>query len=178
MKKNVPAGLMSMAEYARHRGCNPSHISRLAAAGVLILRSTPGGRQLVEFARSDRILDDVPDVSEEPPRPEVAGQHPRTGYAEAKLILMIYTAKLARLDFESKEGRLIDADAVKRRIAGHVDLIRDGLAALADRLSGPIALETDSKRVHALMTSELRRELVRLATVVGGGSSTGSPPQA
>ena len=49
------AGLMSQADYARHRKVNRSHISRLAKRGILVMRG-----KLVDVAASDAVLDDKP----------------------------------------------------------------------------------------------------------------------
>lgn len=55
MPKHPSPGLVSQAEYARHRKVNRSYISRLAKAGVLVIRH---GK--VDVAASDAVLDDRP----------------------------------------------------------------------------------------------------------------------
>jgi len=73
--------LLSQAEYARHRGVSRQYISRLAKAGVLVMR---GGK--VDVAASDAVLDDRPEkVSEAATSApgEAGGQ--TTTYAQAKL---------------------------------------------------------------------------------------------
>lgn len=178
MKKENPAGLMTLSDYARHRQCHRSHVSRLAAAGVLIMRTTPAGRKLVDVARSDAILDDVPvDVAEEETTPATAGRQPRTTFAEARTVFMVYSAKLARLSFEEKERKLIAAEDVRQRISEHLAAIRIGLDALADRLTPLLAGERDAKRVRAIMTTEIRTELVRIAAIVGRGANAGGQPE-
>ena len=79
------SGLVSQAEYARYRKVNRSYISRLAKAGVLVMRH---GK--VDVAASDAVLDDRP-VAVEPNEtvpsaqphtaPEMPSQQP-TSYAQ------------------------------------------------------------------------------------------------
>ncbi len=68
---SLSPGLMSQADYARHRNVNRSHINRLAKRGILVLRG-----KLIDVAASDAVLDDKP---VEPVLPEARGnaQTPR-----------------------------------------------------------------------------------------------------
>jgi len=116
MSKKHSAGLMTQAEYARHRKVNRSHVSRLAKRGILILRG-----KLVDVAASDAVLDDRP-VAVEPNETgpsvqpqtaaETAGQQ-LSSYAQARLADMVYRAKLRRLDFEERSGKLLQHDEVE-----------------------------------------------------------------
>src|SRR5581483_10871725 len=70
--------LVTQAEYARHRGKSRQYISRLARAGVLVMR---GGK--VDVAASDAVLDDRPEpVSERVAAAGVAS--PGTTFAQAR----------------------------------------------------------------------------------------------
>ena len=85
--------LMSQARYARHRNKSPQYIGKLAKAGILVMRG-----RMVDAAASDAVLDDKPSE-----RTVLDGQPP-TNYAQAKLVDMVFRAKLRRLEFDTRQG--------------------------------------------------------------------------
>jgi hypothetical protein len=115
--------LMSQSEYARHRGKSKQYISKLAKAGILVMR---GGK--VDVRARDTVLDDRPvNEGNEPPaatpaalpsRPsgEALGQA-GASFGQARMIEMVFRAKLRRLEFETWQGKLIEAEAVRKTIA-------------------------------------------------------------
>lgn len=164
---------MSQAEYARHRRKSRQYISQLAKAGVLVMR---GGK--IDVRASDTVLDDKPvdEVNESPFAPSTAAP-PRTAadslpqaggasFGQARTIEMVFRAKLRRLEFETKQGRLIEAEAVRKTIADAVRSLRDGILGLPDRLATVLAAESDSKKVHVTLKAELSRELEALANAI------------
>ena len=175
--------LMTKTEYAKHRGVSQPYISKLARNGILVMRA---GK--IDVAATDQVLDDkpLPEIEEPPPirtappaprmvppppasNESLGGGAPqRTSYAEARTIRTVFQAKLARLDFEVKEGKLIDAAAVRMRISEHVRTLRDGLLGLPDRLASSLAAETDQRKVHVMLKTEITRELEALAHALGG----------
>jgi len=166
--------LMTKSEYAKHRGVSKPYITKLAKNGVLVLR---GGK--VDVHASDTVLDDKPvdDVDPPPaqaslvgpPRPtaESLGQA-GASFGQARTVEMVFRAKLRRLEFETKQGRLIEAEAVRKTIAEAVRSLRDGILGLPDRLATVLAAESDSKKVHVTLKTELSRELEALANAIGG----------
>ena len=167
--------VMSQAEYARHRRKSRQYISQLAKAGVLVMR---GGK--IDVRASDTVLDDKPvdEVDPPPAQASPAGPAPRpaaeslgqagASFGQARTIEMVFRAKLRRLEFETKQGRLIEAVAVRKTIAEAVRSLRDGILGLPDRLATVLAAESDSKKVHVTLKTELSRELEALANALGG----------
>jgi membrane carboxypeptidase/penicillin-binding protein PbpC len=80
---------------------------------------------------------------------------------------MVFRAKLRRLEFETKQARLIEAEAVRKTVAEAVRTIRDGILGLPDRLATVLAAESDPKKVHVTLRTELSRELEGLAHAIG-----------
>jgi hypothetical protein len=177
MKKHEsPAGMATISAYSRHRGCHRSYVGRLVERGLLPHVVTPRGVKLIDIAKADSILDDMPTTDEL--RGGAGREKQQTAYAQARIIKTVFDAKLARLDFETREGKLIEAEGVRARIQEHLAAIRIGLDALADRLTPLLAGERDAKRVHAIMKTEIRAELVRIAAIVGGSANAGAPSAA
>ena len=147
--------VISQAEYARHRGKSRQYISRLAKAGVLVMRN---GK--VNVGASDAVLDDRPVAVEPidgaPPRGafEAPGQQP-TNFAQARLAEMVYRAKLRRLDYETRSGKLISADEVKAKWFVLGRQIRDKLLAIPAKLSPQLAALGDAREVRELLDAEI-----------------------
>jgi hypothetical protein len=171
---------MSQAQYARHRGKSRQYISKLVSAGVLVMHG-----KLVDVAASDAVLDDRPaggdgDGQDQAPAAPAAGSEPApsarptvdgaqqqpASYAQARLVDLTYRARLRRLEFEKAQGKLIDAEAVRKQLADANRALRDGLLAIPGRLAPTCAAETDQKKVHSLMEQEIKRELERQASAV------------
>ena len=87
---------------------------------------------------------------------------------QARTIEMVFRAKLRRLEFETRQGKLIEAEAVRKAIADAVRSLRGGVLGLPDRLATVLAAESDSKKVHVTLKTELSRELEALANAIGG----------
>jgi hypothetical protein len=139
-------------------------------AGVLIMR---GGK--IDARASDQVLDDkpLPEIDEPPAASSMTtartpedGQQ-RTTYAEARTIRTVFQAKLARLDFDTRQGKLIEAGVWLRISEKHVRALRDGLLGLPDRLASTLAAETDQRKVHVLLRTEITRELEALSRALG-----------
>jgi hypothetical protein len=169
--------VMTQAEYARHRRKSRQYISKLAKAGVLVMR---GGK--IDVRATDMVLDDkpvedvdappavTPAAAPPPPRPaaDVIPQASGASFGQARTIEMVFRAKLRRLEFETKQGRLIEAEAVRKTVADAVRSLRDGILGLPDRLATVLAAESDAKKVHVTLKMELSRELEALANAIGG----------
>ena len=165
--------LMTKSEYAKHRGVSKPYITKLAKNGVLVLRGDK-----VDVRASDTVLDDKPvdDVDPPPAQASPVGAPPRpvaeslgqagASFGQARTIEMVFRAKLRRLEFETKQGRLIEAEAVRKTVADAVRSLRDGILGLPDRLATVLAAESDSKKVHVTLKTELSRELEALANAI------------
>lgn len=170
MVKQSPPGLMTMAEYSRHRKVNRSHITRLAQRGILVMRG-----KLVDVAASDAVLDDRP-VDVEPPqaasppqfRPAADSLGGQTGasFAQARTIEMVFRAKLRKLEYEVRQGKVVEAEVVRKSMANAGRALRDGILALPDRLATVLAAEGDPKNIHVTLKTELSRELEALANAI------------
>ncbi len=145
--------LMSQAEYARHRGKSRQYISRLAKAGVLVMR---GGK--VDAAASDAVLDDRPEpVSERVVMaPAEAASTGATTFAQAKTADMVFKAKLRKMEYDVRIGKLVEAELVKQRWSAIYRLIVDRILAWPNRLAPEVAALTDERQVREVILREAR----------------------
>ena len=136
--------LMTQAQYARHRNKSPQYVGKLAKAGILVMRG-----RMVDAAASDAVLDDKPSERTAPD-----GQPP-TNYAQAKLADMVFRAKLRRLEFDTRQGKLVEAAVVKERWAAILVVIKERVLAVPDKLAPELTALTDERQVR----DHLKREM-------------------
>jgi len=172
-KHEPPPGMATISGYSRHRGVHRSYIGRLVERGLLPHMVTPRGIKLIDIVKSDLILDDMPTTDELHGGADAEKQ--QTTYSQARIVKMVFDAKLSRLAYETAAAKMVDAEGVRARIAEHLDAFRQGFAAMADRLVPIVARESDAKRVHRLLRQEIIGELHRLANLIGGHATIGGP---
>jgi len=80
-------------------------------------------------------------------------------FQQARTAREVYEAKLAQLRYEQESGALINAAKVHAEFAKQVVVVRDRLLQLSDRLTVVVMGETDSRRVRALIDTEVRAAL-------------------
>ncbi len=144
--------LMTQAEYARHRGKSRQYISRLAKAGVLVMR---GGK--VDAPASDAVLDDRPEpVSERVAAAPVETAPTGTTFAQAKTADMVFKARLRKIEYDLKMGKLMETDLFRQRIEAIYVVIRDTVMAWPTRIAPEVAPLTDERQVWDVLMREAR----------------------
>jgi len=136
--------LMTQAEYARHRNKSPQYIGKLYKAGILVMRG-----RMVDATASDAVLDDKPTE-----KTTMDGQAPAS-YAQARLADMVFRAKLRRLEFDTRQGKLVEAAVVKERWAAILVVIKERVLAVPDKLAPELTALTDERQVR----DNLKREM-------------------
>ncbi len=144
--------LMSQAEYARHRAKSRQYISRLAKAGVLVMR---GGK--VDANASDAVLDDRPEpVSERVVSAPAEVTPSGATFAQARTADMVFKAKLRKMEYDQRMGKLVEAELVKQRWSAIYRLIVDRILAWPNRLAPEVAALTDERQVREAILREVR----------------------
>ena len=144
--------LISQAEYARHRGKSRQYISRLAKAGALVMR---GGK--VDAAATDAVLDDRPEpVSERVVTTPVDAAPSVTTFAQAKTADMVFKAKLRKMEYDVRMGKLVEAELVRQRWSTIYRLIVDRVLAWPNRMAPEVAALTDERQVRETILREAR----------------------
>jgi hypothetical protein len=78
-------------------------------------------------------------------------------YAVQRAIREGYMARLARIEYEVKSGKLVEADQVRVKAFNAARRAREMLLGLPDRLSPQLAGENNTFEIHRILTEELRR---------------------
>lgn len=182
---------MGVKEYARHRGVSPAAVRKAASEGRIPRR--PDGKFDVAEAdakwaanttgapkpKRRKAAEPVSEVSDPAPAAWAWGEPvepaPTAGEAEPSLVAdnltfaqaraskETYLARLRKLEYEEKSGRLVDQEAVRRAQFTLLRTIRDRFLELPDRLADDLAAETDPGSIHELLRVEVRAVLEALS---------------
>lgn len=149
--------VLSKSHYARHRGCAPSYITKLIGQGKLAPPALlPDGR--IDVAAADRMLGDAAPalVLATPPAPQPSDQ---PVYAAERARREAAEARLAEIKLATREGAILDAEAVA--VAAEMVFTRalQRLQAGVSDLSIPLATMTDPAAIADRIAAELRRAM-------------------
>lgn len=122
--------LITQAAYAKLRGVSPPYINKLVKQGVIKLK-----KGKVDPDLSDRAIKEYAD----PARAEFrkgrsALDSGENDFAKARTIEKHYKAALAKLEYEEKIGKVVNADEVRARAFERGRKVRDALLNIPDRL--------------------------------------------
>jgi hypothetical protein len=147
---------ISQRAYARRRGVTHRAIQKAIASGRIVVD---------ELGRIDPELADLHwDANSRPTTGQDVcdGTAPKN-YAHARAVREHFRAELARLEYEKRAGKLVDADGVKAAAFNEARHARDQLLALPDRLAPVLAGLDDAGEIHRVLTAEIRLALVELS---------------
>ena len=165
--------LLSAKAYAKHRGVSLAAVLKAISEERIkasVRRKGPGYQ--IDVAQADVEWQQNTDSGQGAPahaknrqdQHDTAGDsEPEDGepitYAQARAQHERFKARLAQLELEQREGKLVEADAVKRESFRTARLVRDALLNLPDRIAAELANETNQFKVHQRLVSEIRRAL-------------------
>lgn len=185
--------LIGIREAARRLGVSDTAVHKAIKAGRVEIasRTEKSGRPLVAWPQVQADWHANSDTShrshvgsrgsprrEADPKPAVAlptsgkleesGAAPPGGgsgpsYAQSRAVREAYQARLAKLEFEERSGKLIDAAEVKARAFRLARGARDALLTMPDRLAPILASSTDVQEVHRLMIEDIERVCKKIA---------------
>ena len=161
------SGLMSQAEYARHRDCSREAVRKAVEAGRI---TTFGDEKRInakladiEWAQNTRAR-----VGSKPPPEGASAVDPRAApqgegvYWESRARREKAEADMAELKLKEQLGELVRAADVRAEVAKRAAAMREALMQLPARLSPVLAAESDTGRVHDQLQAELRLVLEQL----------------
>jgi len=173
--------LVSQRAYARHRGVSLAAVQKAIKLGRI--RTTADGK--IDVEQADRDWERNTNYG----GPVAAGDAIVSGpsYAQSRAVREVYTARLAKLEYEERIGNLVPADQVTiagftkgRTVRDHMMIIPDRVAAqiradLAGALTAacrdlsiPVEIaesalaKIDLDHIHGLLSNEIRTVLVEI----------------
>jgi len=179
--------VVSQRAYARHRGVSLAAVQKAIKQGRI--RTVAEGK--IDVQQADRDWERNTSYGAAP----ATGDAPAAGpsYAQSRAVREVYTARLAKLEYEERIGKLLPADKVTiaaftkgRTARDHMLLVADRIAAqvqadLGTALTGACRqigapseiaeqalTKIDFDHIHALISSEVRTVLVEIAGLPDG----------
>jgi len=167
--------VVSLRAYAKHRGVTLKAVQKAIQSGRI--RTTSDGKIDVDQADADWVRNTGPrqatiatsspaprraQTPAETPRPEPAAAGP-LDYARARAVRENYLARLAKIEFEERSGKLVNRDEVQVAAFNKFRTFRDGMLNIPDRVAAVLAAESDPARVHEILATEIRKALLEFA---------------
>jgi hypothetical protein len=181
--------LMTITEYARHRGCDLKAVQYAVSRG----RITRDQRGFIESDQADQDWEDRTDHSKAryglkrvSSRP-ISSTHSRRdqpfnsearkeldqpfdgsfssppNFAAARAVKEICEAKLRRMDLEERRGNLLPRGAVEKAAFNSFRVLREAILNVPCRVSGQLAAESDPRKVQDLLENEIKQALESFA---------------
>jgi hypothetical protein len=160
--------LVSLRKYAEHRGVSHTAVQKAIKQGRI--HPTPDGKIDVEQADRDWGRNTSPVNA--PKRASKTRTEAATGggptYAQSRAVRELYLARLAKIEFEERSGKLVSRDEVTVAAFTKARTVRDNLLNIPDRVAAMLAAESNPTRAHQILTDEIRQALIELSGDNGG----------
>ncbi|MDP2689896.1 MAG: hypothetical protein Q8P48_07260 [Deltaproteobacteria bacterium] len=166
---------LSYRAYAKRRGVSPEAVSKAVKTG----RITAGPDGKIDPERADREWKENTDQSKPlnsvsgtprhrkpPDSPKIPGGDIEAAsgglpggippYVQSRAIREAYEARIKKLDYEVKKGKLINADEVRVAAFNVARVTRDKLMNIPERLAPLLVGVGDIHEAHKLLGSEIR----------------------
>jgi hypothetical protein len=98
---------------------------------------------------------------------EDSGAFGASQYSKARAVREHYQARLAKLEFEERTGKLVSKDEVQVAAFNKFRQFRDAVLNLPDRLAAMLAAETDAAKAYEILSTEIRKALNEFADANG-----------
>ena len=181
-KTTVP--LVSIRAYAKHRGVSHTAVEKAVKQGRIRIVD---GKIDVEQADRDWNRNSSPVNKPEPTPRAAASAEPLVAgpsFAQSRAVREAYEARLAKLTWEERIKKLINADEVRVSAYNFSRMIRDRILNVPDRVVGAVLAEVraaltgagvdlrlveslNMAKVHGIMLAEMRNILEEFADDLG-----------
>ena len=176
--------LVSIRAYAKHRGVSHTAVEKAVKQGRI---RTVDGKIDVEQADRDWNRNSSPVNKPEPAPRAAASAEPLVAgpsFAQSRAVREAYEARLAKLTWEERIKKLINADEVRVSAYNFSRMIRDRILNVPDRVVGAVLAEVraaltgagvdlrlveglNMAKVHGIMLAEMRNILEEFADELG-----------
>ena len=149
--------LMGQRELARWLECSLGAIQHHLKSGTIFYEPNT---KLFDPTLAKQRLEDL---KREKVDAESENTSKKLDYHQARMLSTLYEARLKKLDYEKKLGKLIDADQVKKEQFKLGRMVRDRILNIPNRVSDQLAAITDAHEIHVFLTKEMTEALQDLA---------------
>jgi hypothetical protein len=152
--------IMSQRAYAQHRGVAHKAVQKAIESGRI--STTPDGKidsDLAdqEWARNTRSA--APQVRQRGPHDEDGEGFSASQYTKARAFREFYQARLAKIEYEERVGKLVSKDEVQIAAFNKYRQYRDHMLNIPDRVAAMLAAESEPAKCYEILQTEIRKAL-------------------
>lgn len=156
--------LMGIREFGRHRGV--SHVAVLKALRTGRIRQTPDG--LIDSDRADRDWARNTHPAPRAPRLRNTNSYDSGGFSAARTMREVYEARLAKLEYEERIQKLVNADELQVAAFTVERTFKEHMLRVLGRVVPQLAAEADERRVYEILSTAIRTALTEFADQCAG----------
>ena len=167
---------ISIREYARQRGVSHVTLLRNVKAGKIPLTASGKIDPTIADAAWERNKTpaqeqkrSVPEAAAKP-RPTPPEPNESRSYSDARVKREYIRLERDSMDLDRVLGSLISVDEVQVQARTVAHLTREGMLAIPDRVASLVAAESDSGKIHLILSTEIRKALFAVAEQIDGAS--------
>lgn len=156
--------LMTLKEYAMHRGVSAAAVTIAVNDGRCPVELDIKGRKRIDSEKADHqwvsggTAGQPAGTKRNPDMPEPKANGGST-IIQSRTVKEAYAARMAKLDYEERIGKTIDADKVKEDSFKAARIVRDNMLNIPDRLAAELAGETNQFTIHKKLTDEIKKAI-------------------
>ena len=159
--------LLSQSEFAKRQGWSRQYVAKLVKSGKIKLVNGKVDEQAALSALKQQ-AEPATALRQAPARQEAFPATPTDSrqavdFVTARTMREAFKAKMAKMEYEEKSGKLTDAARVRDDAFQAARMVRDALLGIPDRLADVLAAETDPKKIRELLMNELEDILNELS---------------
>lgn len=160
---------ISLRAYARHRNISLAAVQKAIRSGR-IRKESDGSidpeRADIEWNRNTResMLPRSDTHREVRTVPEPPADDAAMSFQKARQMRLLYEAKMAKLEIDIREGKLVDADELNREVFNRARRVRDRLLAVPRRIGALVAAESDAAVIKEIVRKALVEALEDMAS--------------
>ncbi len=163
--KKVDTKLLSLAEYARHRGCSRTAVSKAVKEGRISLTDGQIDPVAADATWQARTRPRADTKAPAAPPVEVGPADADMTYVEAKRREAVANARMAERAAATQAGKLADVDLLVAAMSRRFGIAREIALSVPSRLAPLVAAESDIATVARMLADEMHRMLDEISDV-------------
>lgn len=154
--------LLGLTAYSKHLGLTLSYVRTLVDNGKIpfILKD---GKRWIDVAEGDAAYKKNVSRSNSGPKAPAMPQENVPNALTQEAYFKAYRARLAKLNYETKSGKLIEKEQVHRQIFTSIRIVRDALRNVPQKIAHELASEVDPHRCELILIKEIDDCLLELS---------------
>jgi hypothetical protein len=166
---------MTIGEYAGHRGVTAPSVSRAIKLGHCPVMLSPDGRKMIDSDIADaqwplrnpkNKTEEIDKKIESTEKSNNSDSPNLPPIIQSRAIREAYQSRMAKLDYEERVGKTIDADKVKEDTFKVARIVRDNLLNIPDRLAAELAGEQNQYVIHKKLSDEIKRAILDVVNII------------